>query len=85
MHSSRITLSLTCSVALSLTAVIHAQTSGPTAPAFVRSGAVIVSGDSTELSSTELSLLDHFQDEKIPVYESLVTQGCSGIRMVVLI
>jgi hypothetical protein len=29
--------------------------------------------------------LDHFEDKKIPVYKSLVTQCCAGIRMIVLI
>ena len=29
--------------------------------------------------------LQHFEDEKIPIHESLVTQCCSGIGMVVLI
>ena len=32
-----------------------------------------------------LPFSDHFQDKKIPVYESLVTQCCPGIGMVVLI
>jgi hypothetical protein len=31
------------------------------------------------------SLSDHFQDKKIPVHESLMTQCCPGIGMVVLI
>jgi hypothetical protein len=30
-------------------------------------------------------LSNHFQDKKIPVHESLVTQCCPGIGMVVLI
>ena len=30
-------------------------------------------------------LSDHFQDKKIPVHESLVTQCCPGVGMVVLI
>jgi hypothetical protein len=35
--------------------------------------------------SNDLSLSDHFQDKKIPVYESVMTQCCPGIGLVVLI
>lgn len=41
--------------------------------------------DRTAIDFVRLYFSDHFQNKEIPVYESLVTQCCPGIWMVILI